>query len=144
MTNKKDSDGLIEMTLAKIRMDERRPEQLVVLKEKSGKRFLPIVIGIPEVNAIKMKVSGIESPRPLTHDLLRNTIQALGGKLERIVIYKLENNIFFANLTVRQNGDKKEIDARPSDSIALALRAEIPIFVADDVLKQVAVFEEDA
>jgi len=132
----------VEMGMAKIRMDERRPEQLVVLKEKEGTRFLPIVIGIPEVNAIKMKISGIESPRPLTHDLLRNTITALGGKLERVVIHRLENNVFYANLMVSYDSTMKEIDARPSDSIALALRSDIPIFVAEDVLKQVAVTEE--
>ena len=130
------------MDLAKIRMDEQRPEQLVVLREKKGKRCLPIVIGIPEVNSIKMKVSGIESPRPLTHDLLRNTIRALGGKLDRIVIHKLENNVFYAFLIVALNGGSKEIDARPSDSIALALRAEVPIFVASSVLDKVGVIEE--
>ena len=130
------------MHLAKIRMDEQRPEQLVVLREKKGKRCLPIVIGIPEVNSIKMKVSGIESPRPLTHDLLRNTIRALGGKLDRVVIHKLENNVFYAFLIVALNGGSKEIDARPSDSIALALRAEVPIFVASSVLDKVGVIEE--
>ena len=129
------------MLLAKIQMDEQRPEQLVVLKEKNGKRCLPIVIGIPEVNSIKMKVSGIESPRPLTHDLLRNAISALGGTLKRVVIHKLENNVFFAFLVVGLNGDIKEIDARPSDGIALALRAEVPIFVAGKVLDQVGVIE---
>jgi uncharacterized protein len=140
----KSKDRFVEVEIVKIRMDERRPEQLVVLKEKGNNRFLPIVIGIPEVNAIKMKVSGIESPRPLTHDLLRNAIEAMGGKLNRVVIHKLENNVFFANVTIHRNGDVQEVDARPSDSIALALRADIPIFVADSVLSQVAISEEEA
>lgn len=132
-------NGLIEMEVSKIRIDERRGEQVIVLKEKDGNRLLPIIIGISEVTAIKMKISGIQSPRPLTHDLLKNTIAKLDAKLERIVISKLESNTFFAKLILRTRDDKmEEVDARPSDSIAVALRAGAPIFVADEVLNQVA------
>jgi bifunctional DNase/RNase len=133
------SNGLIEMEVSKIRIDERRGEQVVVLKERGGNRMLPIIIGISEVTAIKMKISGIQPPRPLTHDLLRNAIHQLGAKLTRIVINKLEFNTFFARLVIQtKDGGTEEVDARPSDSIALALRAEAPIFVADEVLNQVA------
>ncbi len=127
------------MEVSKIRIDERRGEQVVVLKEREGNRLLPIIIGISEVTAIKMKISGIQPPRPLTHDLLQGTIEMLGAKLLRVVINKLEFNTFFAKLvlTTRDN-TVEEVDARPSDSIALALRAEAPIYVADDVLTQVA------
>ncbi|MBI3319314.1 MAG: bifunctional nuclease family protein [Candidatus Omnitrophica bacterium] len=127
------------MEVSKIRIDERRGEQVVVLKERGGNRLLPIIIGISEVTAIKMKISGIQPPRPLTHDLLRNAITQLGATLTRIVINKLEFNTFFATLMVQtKEGAVEEIDARPSDSIALALRAEAPIFVAEEVLNQVA------
>ncbi len=133
------SPDLVEMEVSKIRIDERRGEQVIVLKERSGNRLLPIIIGISEVTAIKMKISGIQPPRPLTHDLLRNAITQLGGHLERIVINKLEFNTFFAKLVLlTKEGALEEVDARPSDSIALALRAEAPIFVADEVLNQVA------
>ena len=132
-------NGLIEMEVSKIRIDERRGEQVIVLKERGGNRVLPIIIGISEVTAIKMKISGIQPPRPLTHDLLRNAITQLGGVLQRVVINKLEFNTFFAKLVIQtKEGAVEEVDARPSDSIALALRADAPIFVADEVLTQVA------
>lgn len=138
-TSPSSDNGLIEMEVNKIRIDERRGEQVIVLKERGGNRLLPIIIGISEVTAIKMKISGIQPPRPLTHDLLRNSITQLGGKLVRIVVNKLEFNTFFAKLVLQtKEGAMEEVDARPSDSIALALRAEAPIFVAEDVLNQVA------
>ena len=133
------ANGLVQMEVSKIRIDERRGEQVVVLKERGGNRFLPIIIGISEVTAIKMKISGIQPPRPLTHDLLRDTIAQLGATLERIVITKLEFNTFYAQLVLKgPDGARREVDARPSDSIAVALRADAPIFVAEDVLNQVA------
>jgi len=132
-------NGLVQMEVSKIRIDERRGEQVVVLKERGGNRFLPIIIGISEVTAIKMKISGIQPPRPLTHDLFKDTIAQLGATLQRIVITKLEFNTFFAKLILQtKEGELREVDARPSDSIAVALRAEAPIFVAEDVLNQVA------
>ena len=132
-------DGLVQMEVSKIRIDERRGEQVVVLKERGGNRLLPIIIGISEVTAIKMRISGIQPPRPLTHDLLQDTITQLGSTLERVVITRLELNTFFASLILRaKDGQIREVDARPSDSIAVALRADAPIFVAEDVLKQVA------
>ena len=139
MASSPSDNGLVEMEVSRIRIDERRGEQVIVLKERGGNRLLPIIIGISEVTAIKMKISGIQPPRPLTHDLLRNAISQLGGKLQRIVVNKLEFNTFFAKLILEtKEGAIEEIDARPSDSIALALRAEAPIFVAEDVLNQVA------
>jgi bifunctional DNase/RNase len=132
-------NGLVQMDVSKIRIDERRGEQVVVLKERGGNRFLPIIVGISEVTAIKMKISGIQPPRPLTHDLLKDTIAQLGATLQRIVITKLEFNTFFAKLILQtKEGEFREVDARPSDSIAVALRVDAPIFVAEEVLNQVA------
>jgi hypothetical protein len=134
-----EGNGLVQMDVSKIRIDERRGEQVVVLKERGGHRMLPIIIGISEVTAIKMKISGIQPPRPLTHDLLQSTIAQLGATLDRVVITKLEFNTFYATLVLKMpDGAVHEVDARPSDSIAVALRAEAPIFVAEDVLNQVA------
>ncbi|MBU3912443.1 MAG: bifunctional nuclease family protein [Candidatus Omnitrophica bacterium] len=129
---------MVEMELNKIRIDENRGEQVIVLKEKGGDRLLPIVIGIMEVTAIKMKISGLTPPRPMTHDLLYSTIKQIGAKLDKIVVTKLEQNTFFAKLVLQVDGRIEEIDARPSDSIALAIRADAPIFVAEEVLNSVS------
>ena len=130
--------AIIEMELNKIRIDENRGEQVIVLKEKTGNRILPIVIGIMEVTAIKMKISGITPPRPMTHDLLCATIKQLGASLNKIIITKLEQNTFFAKLVLQIDGRMEEIDARPSDSIALAIRTKAPIFVEEGVLDNIS------
>ncbi len=129
---------LIEVDLVRIRIDERRGEQVIVLKEVDGERLLPIVIGIIEASAIKMKVNGFNSPRPLTHDLLNTIIKRLKGKIDKVIVERMDNNIFYAKVVVaREDGELIEVDARPSDSIALALRAEVPIFVEEVLLRQV-------
>lgn len=135
---------MIEMELNKIIIDEKRHDQVIVLKEKNGERRLPIIIGFLEASSIKMKVSGIEPPRPMTHDLLKNTIDNLDATVERVVIDKLQDNTFHAKLILRlnNNGKEKIIDARPSDSIALAVRTKAPIFVDEEVLKQANTFKE--
>jgi len=133
------AEDSFEVILSKIKIDENRNEQVIILKEREGSRYLPVVIGIAEVNAIKMKLSGIEPPRPLTHDLLLRVIQNMGGRLQGILIDKLESNTFFAKLMISRNGEALEIDARPSDSIALALRANVPIRVNGSVLDQAGV-----
>lgn len=128
---------MVEMELNKIIIDEKRHDQLIVLKEKDGERILPIVIGLHEASAIKLKISGFNPPRPLTHDLLHKTIEDLEASIEKVIIDKLEENTFHAKLVIKAPGDKvKVIDARPSDSIALAVRAHAPIFVEDEIIKQ--------
>lgn len=130
---------MIEVEVSRIIIDEEKKEQLVVLKEKGGSRFLPIVIGIVEATAIKMKLSGFAPPRPLTHDLIYAIIKNLGVKLERVVIDDLVNGTFYAKLHLSLNGTKSKIvDARPSDSIALAVRVKSPIFVEEKVLEKTA------
>lgn len=140
-----EENGLVRMELSQIRIDEKRGEQVIVLKEKNGTRLLPIVIGILEATAIKMEVSGYQPPRPLTHDLLNSTIQGLGATLTQIIVVKLEQNIFYAKLILQKgDGQAVEIDARPSDSIALAVRAKAPIYVSKTVLDQVSFQNPDA
>lgn len=135
---------MVEMELNKIVIDEKRHDQLIVLKEKNGTRLLPIVIGLNEASAIKLKISGFQPPRPLTHDLLHSTIENLEASIDRVIIDKLEENTFHAKLILKtRSGDTKTIDARPSDTIALAVRAHAPIFVEDAIIKQSEIFEQN-
>ncbi|MBM3252242.1 MAG: bifunctional nuclease family protein [Candidatus Omnitrophica bacterium] len=134
---------MVEMELNKIVIDEKRHDQLIVLKEKGGPRILPIVIGLNEASAIKLKISGFQPPRPLTHDLLHSTIENLEANIDKVIIDKLEESTFHAKLVIKtQSGETKVIDARPSDSIALAVRAHAPIFAEDEVIKQSEVFNK--
>lgn len=135
---------MVEMELNKIVIDEKRHDQLIVLKEKNGNRILPIVIGLPEASAIKLKISGFQPPRPLTHDLLHNAIENLNASTVKIIIDKLEDSAFHAKIVLKTaDGQERIIDARPSDSIALAVRAHAPIFVEDDIIKQSETFNQN-
>lgn len=129
---------MIEVVLNKVIIDENREDQVIVLKEKDGQRILPIVIGRLEANAIKIKLSGIDHPRPLTHDLFKNMLEGLEANLEKIYIDKLEEDTFHAKLFIKTKNDGiKVVDARPSDSIALAVRTSSPIFAEDEILKNI-------
>lgn len=135
---------MLEMELHKIVIDEKRHDQLIVLKEINGQRVLPIVIGLPEASAIKLKISGFVPPRPLTHDLLQATIENLHASIEKVVIDKLHENTFHAKLYLKtQDGKVTVIDARPSDSIALAVRSHAPIFVEDEIVRQSEIFNQN-
>ena len=135
---------MIEMELNKIVINEKRHDQLIVLKEKNGERILPIVIGLNEASAIKLKISGFNPPRPLTHDLLHAAIENLEANIDKIIIDKFEENTFHAKLVIKtKSGESKVIDARPSDSIALAVRAHAPIFVEEEVIKQSEIFNKE-
>jgi hypothetical protein len=134
---------MIEMELNKIIIDEKRHDQIIVLKEKDGDRHLPIVIGLLEASSIKMEIGGIKPPRPLTHDLLKSTIEILGARLEKLVIDKLEANTFHAKLHLNLGDSKvKIVDSRPSDGIALCVRTKAPIFVEEEVLKKAEFYKE--
>jgi bifunctional DNase/RNase len=131
---------MVQVELSKIIIDEKRQDQIIVLKEKNGDRQLPIVIGFLEASSIKMKIAGVEPPRPMTHDLLVATFEGLEAKLERLIIDKMVNNTFYAKLEFRtKSGEIKLIDTRPSDGIALAVRTNAAIFVEEDVLKKAAI-----
>jgi len=133
---------IIQVELRKIIIDERRQDQIIVLKEKKGERQFPIVIGFLEASSIQMKLSGLEAPRPMTHDLCMSVIHELGGKMERLTIDKLMDNTFHAKLEIKMpDGQIKLIDARPSDGIALAVRSNASIFVDEEVLKKASFFK---
>jgi len=128
---------MIQVELSRIIIDEKRQDQVIVLKEKNGERQVPIVIGFMEASSIKIKISGVDVPRPMTHDLLVNVMEVLGARLERVIIDKLINNTFHAKLEIKSKElEIKMIDSRPSDSIALAVRFKAPIFVAEEVLQK--------
>ncbi len=117
-----------QMKVDKLGIDLLTHDPVVILKDLEGKRYLPILIGPFEATAIALALEGTAVPRPLSHDLMRTILESLQGKLEQIIIHDIKDSTFFAKLIVRQNGDTTEIDARPSDGIALALRMQAPDF----------------
>jgi len=124
----------VQVELHQIIIREMEKEQVIVLKEVDGERRLPIMIGSAEAFAINRRLEGVIPPRPMTHDLLAASIEALGGLLERIEITRLEEQTFYARLMVKQGGKTIELDSRPSDAIALGVATSVPIFVADTVM----------
>jgi len=128
---------MVRCELVKIMITETADPQVIVLKETEGERGFPILIGISEAIAIDRKIRGYEPARPLTHDLLASVITDLGGTVERVEVCGIRENTFFAKLIITQNGQMVEVDSRPSDAIALAVRLETPIFVAEEVLSEV-------
>ena len=114
-------------------------QPIVLLKTADGNKFLPIWIGHPEAASILMKLQGASTPRPMTHDLLCDMLEQLGASISRITVTELRENAFYAQITVIQDGQEIEVDSRPSDAIALAIRAEAPIFAADDVIAESAI-----
>ena len=125
----------VRMGLAQIVISETRDHQLIVLRERSGERQLPIVIGLSEALAIDRRIKQHPVQRPMTHDLLANVIEALSGELEKIVVNDLKEHTFYAKLVVRIDGEIVEIDSRPSDAIALGVATDVPIYVEDHVLR---------
>jgi bifunctional DNase/RNase len=130
------SKDLVAMSIKGLMLDPVSNSPIVVLKDDEEKFFLPIWVGIFEANAIALQLENISTPRPMTHDLLRNMISELDARVMRIVINDLRESTFFAQIRVLTGDKLLEIDARPSDAIALALRTEAPIFVAQSVLEQ--------
>src|SRR5438067_1381538 len=128
-----------EMVIYGVSFDLGSKQPIVLLKTADGNRFLPIWIGHPEAAAILMKLQGASTPRPLTHDLVANMLEELDAHVVRITVTELRESTFYASITVQQNGSELEIDSRPSDAIALAVRAEAPIFAADDVIEESAI-----
>lgn len=128
----------VQMELSRIIITETSDQQIIVLKEKFGERSFPIVIGINEAAAIDRRIKDIETPRPLTHDLLASIINSLEAQLEKIVIHDLLDHTFYAKLVLRRNGQLVEVDSRPSDAIALGAGTEVPIFVEESVLREVS------
>ena len=128
-----------EMVIYGVSFDMVGKQPIVLLKTVDGNRFLPIWIGHPEAAAILMKLQSQTSVRPMTHDLFSDTLDQLGASISRITVTELRENTFYAQITVVQDGQEIDVDSRPSDAIALAIRAEAPIFAADDVIAESAI-----
>jgi bifunctional DNase/RNase len=122
------------MTIKGLMVDPITNTPIVILRDKDGQKVLPIWVGIFEANAIALQIENISTPRPMTHDLLRNVIHDLKAEVKKIVVCDLQENTFYALIYLGLNGDTVAIDARPSDAIALALRTKAPIFVEDTVI----------
>ncbi|MBM4092592.1 MAG: bifunctional nuclease family protein [Planctomycetes bacterium] len=129
----------VQMQLSRIIISEINDQQIIYLKEVDGERQFPILIGIFEATSIDRRVKAYRAPRPLTHDLLVNIVKAMGAELDSVVISDLKEHTYYAKLRVRHNGTLLDIDARPSDAIAVAVTCEphLPIFVAEEVLNDV-------
>ena len=130
---------MMELEIESIRVRQETKQRAVVLRVKESDLYLPIFIGHVEVEAIRLKLMDVEVPRPMTHDLLGSVIGNLGGSVQRIIVSELKNDTFFAKIVVDYNGNSIEIDSRPSDALALAVRTNAPIFAEDDVVEQAGV-----
>lgn len=128
-----------QVKVASLGLDKASNTPVVILQEVDGERVLPIWIGPGEASAIAMELAGMKFSRPLTHDLFTSMLQGLGSELHRVLITKVVDNTYHAELIIKRNGDVVSIDARPSDSIAIALRAKAPIYAHDDLLEQASI-----
>ena len=124
----------IEMTIKGLMVDPVTNMPIVILRDKDGQRVLPIWVGSFEANAIALQIENVPTPRPMTHDLLRNVIHDLNGDIQKIVVCDLKDNTFYALIYLAVNGEVVAVDSRPSDAIALALRVKAPIFVEESVI----------
>ena len=130
---------MLSMSIDSIRVSPMNYQRVVILKEKESDRYLPIWIGPAEADAIAVKLQDLSVPRPLTHDLLSAVIDALGGSVNHILVSDLQNDTFYAKIVIEVNGDTKEIDSRPSDAMALAVRAQVPIFAEESVMDKAGI-----
>ena len=130
---------MLDMVIDSIRVSLMNYQRVVILKEKDSDRYLPIWIGPAEADAIAVKLQDMSVPRPLTHDLLRTVIDSLGASVSHILVCDLESDTFYAKITINLNGKSVEIDSRPSDAIALAVRAKVPIYAEEKVLEKAGI-----
>ena len=130
---------MIELVIDSIRVNLRNYQRVVILREKDAERFLPIWIGMTEADAIAFRLQDVSVARPQTHDLLAHVIDELGATVREVVVHDLNNDVFFARVTLDADGRSIEIDSRPSDAIALAVRAQVPIYVEESVLERAGV-----
>jgi len=130
---------MIEMIIDSIRVSLMNYQRVVILKEKEAERYLPIWIGPAEADAIAVKLQGVAVPRPLTHDLLYSMIATLGATIHSIIVSDLKSDTFYAKIILNMDGGQMEIDSRPSDALALAVRAEVPIYAEESVLDKAGI-----
>jgi hypothetical protein len=134
---------MIEMSIDSIRVSLMNYQRVVILKEKNSKRYLPIWIGPAEADAIAVKLQGVNVPRPLTHDLLSSVIDSLGATIESIIVSDLKSDTFYAKILLNVDGGQIEVDSRPSDALALAVRTEAPIFAEEAVMDKAGILLDE-
>jgi uncharacterized protein len=134
---------MIELNLVGVRVELPTNQPIVLLREREGERYLPIWIGAMEATAIAFALQGIVTARPMTHDLLKNVLEEVGVRVERIVITELRDGTFYAIIQLQQNGSRYEVSSRPSDAIALAVRVNVPIFANEEVLSEASIVIKD-
>jgi uncharacterized protein len=134
---------MIEVTIDSIRVSLMSQHRVVILKDSESDRYLPIWIGACEADAITIELQGVEVARPFTHDLLKSSITQLGGKIKSVVINDLHNEVFYAQIILDVSGRRMEIDSRPSDALALAVRAKVSIYVSETVMDKAAITPEE-
>ncbi|MBA3350359.1 MAG: bifunctional nuclease family protein [Actinobacteria bacterium] len=134
---------MVELSLVGVRVELPSNQPIVLLKETTGERYLPIWIGAVEATAIAFALQGIETPRPMTHDLLRDILSETQVQVERVLVSELKDRTFFATIQMHRNGRSAEVSSRPSDAIALAVRINAPIFAAEEVLEQAGIELKD-
>jgi bifunctional DNase/RNase len=130
---------MIEMIIDSIRVSLMNYQRVVILREKDTDRYLPIWIGPNEADAIAVKLQGVSVPRPLTHDLLNSIVDALGASVNSIIVSDLKNDTFYAKIILNVDGGQMEVDSRPSDAIALAVRVDAPIYAEEGVLEKAGI-----
>ena len=134
---------LIAVRVDRVTLDTHTNRFVVILKDDVNNRWLPIVVGNTEAQAIALQLEQITPPRPLTHDLIKNLLDSLEAKIARVIVSDLRENTYYALISLKLNGNQSDIDARPSDAIALALRMRAPIFVSEDVMSKASVNDKD-
>ena len=134
---------MIELQLVGVRVELPTNQPIVLLKEREGERYLPIWIGAVEATAIALGMQGIETARPMTHDLMRDLLQGLGVTVQRIVITELREGTFYAEIQMSSNGDSVAVSSRPSDALALAVRMNLEIFANEDVIEEASIAVKD-
>ena len=133
---------MVEVAIDSVRISLMSQHRIVVLKDLETSRFLPIWIGPFEADAITTELQGVEVARPLTHDLLRTVVDKMGGEVEHVTVTDLRNDTFYAEISLKVNGSRLQIDSRPSDAIALAVRTHVPVYVSEQVMEQAAITPE--
>jgi bifunctional DNase/RNase len=135
------SSNMLEVAVKGLTFDPITNVPIIILKDVRGNHMLPIWIGVFEANAIALEIEKVSTPRPMTHDLLKNIFDVMNGRIVRVVVDNLMDNTFYATIYVDCRGEELRVDSRPSDAIAVALRANIPIFVTEEVMSQAQSFE---
>lgn len=134
---------LVEVKVDRVTLDTASNRFVVILKDEVNRRWLPIVVGSTEAQAIALQLERIKPPRPLTHDLMKNLLDSIEVRVSRVIVNDLRENTYYALIALKVNGSNTEIDARPSDAIALALRTDSPIFVEEEVMRKASVSDHD-